>query len=62
MKNTTANNNRYDVGGEPVSDAVALIDEAIAETARQATAYDFTEMHVALMKLSSEIEHYVRHR
>ena len=56
---TLTANDIYDLGGEPVSDAIAMIDDAIAETARHATAYDFTPMHVALLELSAELEHYV---
>ena len=48
----------YDLGGEPVSDAIAMIDEAIAETARHNHAFDFTTMHAALLELSAEIERY----
>ena len=57
-KNTTADAAQYDATGEAVSDAIAMIHEAISETARHNTAHDFTEMQAALMKLSSEIEHY----
>ena len=62
MKTTTADAAQYDATGEAVSDAIAMIDEAISETARHNTAHDFTEMQAALTKLSSEIEHYASDR